>query len=119
MDRLREFLEVVKEQGADNFLGLLHLLIGRKLSLADGTEVSAGLTWRDVAALLKKVRWEREAVAELGLNPDDLPPRDRERYWYLAIARAKVDSPEAQAAGERLAAAVRRAGYLIGPPPHA
>jgi len=119
MDRLREFLEVVKEQGAGNFLGLLHLLIGRKLSLADGTEVSAGLTWRDVAALLKKVRWDREAVAELGLNPDDLPPRDRERYWYLAIARAKVDSPEAQAAGECLAAAVRGAGYVIGPAPHA
>lgn len=118
MDRLRDFLEVVKERGAGNFLGLLHLLIGRKITLADGTEVSAGLTWRDVAALLKKLRWEREAVVELGLNPEDLPPRDRERYWYLAIARARVDSPEALAAAERLAAAVRAAGYVIAPAPH-
>jgi hypothetical protein len=121
MDRLREFLEVVREQGqgAGNFLGLLHVLIGRRISLADGTEVSAGLTWRDLAALLKKLRWDPEAAREVGLNPDELPPRDRQRYWYLTIAHARVDSPQASAAGDRLVAAIRGAGYVIGPAPRA
>ena len=121
MDRLRELLDVVLEQGqgTGNFLGLLHVLIGRRIALEDGTEVSAGLTWRDVAATLKKIRWDREAVRELGLDPETLPPRDRERYWYLAIARAKVDSPEAIAAGNRMAEALQVAGYTVGPPPRA
>src|SRR4051812_1639728 len=89
MDRLRGFLDIVREQGhaAGNFLGLLHVLIGRRITLADGTEVSRGLSWRDVSAWLKKVRWDREAVRELGLEPDDLSPRDRQRYWYQAIAQ--------------------------------
>ena len=119
MDRLRELLDVVAERGlgTGNFLGLLHVLIGRKIALDDGTAISAGLTWRDVASLLKKLRWDREAVRELGLDPESLPPRDRERYWYLAITRARVDSPAAIAAGNRMAEALQAAGYVIGPPP--
>src|SRR5436190_20953046 len=79
MDRLREFLDTVREQGltSGNLLGLLHILIGRKISLADGTEVSRGQTWRDVAAMLKKLRWEPEQASELGVDPATLPPRDR------------------------------------------
>src|SRR5436190_19875198 len=75
MDRLREFLDLVSEQGlaTSNFLGLLHIIIGRKITLADGTEVSRGQTWRDLAALLKKLRWEPEVVREPGLDPADLP----------------------------------------------
>ncbi len=119
MDRLREFLDAAKEQGhaAGNFLGLLHVLIGRKISLEDGTVISAGQTWREAAALLKRVRWEREAVAELGLNPDDLPPRDRHLYWFKAIAQAAVDSAKARAAGDRFAEAMKASGYTIGPAP--
>src|SRR5438270_1428223 len=118
MDRLREFLDVVREQGhaAGNFPGLLHVLIGRRITTADGTEVSGGLSWRDVAALLKKVRWDREAVRELGLDPDNLSPRDRQRFWYQAIAQAGVDSSAAVAAGDRLAQAVAST-YDIGPAP--
>jgi hypothetical protein len=121
MDRLREFLEAVREHGwaQGNFLGLLHALIGRRLTLADGTLVSAGLTWRAAAALLKRVRWDREAVRELGLDPADLPPRDRERYWYTAITRAGVDSPAARQAGDQLATALQGAGYVVGPAPGA
>jgi hypothetical protein len=119
MDRLREFLDVVREQGhaTGNFLGLLHILIGRRIATADGEEVSLGLTWRDLSTLLKKVRWDREAVRELGLDPDNLSPRDRQRYWYQAIAQAGVDSSTAKAAGDRLAQAVASSGYVIGPAP--
>ena len=121
MDRLREFLDAVREQGlaTGNFPGLLHVLIGRRISLADGTVVSSGQTWREVAALLKRVRWDRESVQDLGINPDDLPPRDRQLYWFKAIAQAKVDSPAAIAAGDKLAEALQPAGYVIGAAPHA
>src|SRR5262245_27621755 len=97
MDRLREFLNTIKEQehAQGNFLGLLNVLVGRKVALADGTVVSEGLTWRAAAAILKKVRWDREAVADLGIDPSSLPPRDREKYWYTAIAQARIDSDAA------------------------
>jgi hypothetical protein len=119
MDRLREFLTTVKQQGQaqGNFLGLLNLVIGRRLELPNGTLVSAGVSWRELAALLKKVRWDREAVRELGLEPRNLPPRDRQRYWYAAIALARVDSPEATQAGDRLAPIVREMGYVVGAAP--
>ena len=119
MDRLREFLDQVWEQGlaSGNLLGLLHILIGRKISLQDGTEVSRGQTWRDVASLFKKLRWEPEQVSELGVDASTLPPRDRQRYWYLAISQAKVDSADAIAAAEMLTEALKPAGYVIGPAP--
>jgi hypothetical protein len=119
MDRLREYLEDVKQHGhaQGNFLGLLHVTIGRRIALADGTLVSAGCTWRELAALLKKVRWEREAVVELGLDPASLPPRDRQRYWYSAIAQAHVDSPKATQAGNDFAKKLEAAGYQVGPAP--
>jgi hypothetical protein len=119
MDRVRQFLDDVKQRGLarGNFLGLLHVLIGRRLALADGTLISNGQTYREAAAQLKRVRWEPEAAAELGLDPKALPPRDRERYWYQAIALAHVDSPQASAAGDRLAEQLRAVGYDVGPAP--
>lgn len=119
MDRLLELLKTVETRSAlrRNFLGLLHVLIGRRITLNDGTLVSAGSTWRELAALFKHVRWERECVAELGLNAGELPPRDRERFWYAVIARAGVDSPAASAAGDRLAATLRTLGYEVSPAP--
>lgn len=118
MDRLREFLDAVLDQGQEgNFRGLLHVLIGRRIATADGTEVSRGLSWREVAALLKRVRWDREAVRQLGLDPENLSPRDRQRFWYQAISQAGVDSAEARAAADRLAEAIQPAGYVIGPAP--
>jgi hypothetical protein len=119
MDRLREFLEAVRRQGATqgNFRGLLHVLIGRRITLADGTAVSGGMNWREAAALLKRVRWDREAVRDLGLDPAALPPRDRQRYWYSAISQAGVDSAAAREAGDRLVEPLRALGYEIGPAP--
>src|SRR5436305_13701872 len=119
MDGLREFLGFLKWHGyaQANFLGLLDVLIGRRVETAAGVLISNGLTWRILAEWLKRVRWDRDAVRELGLDPDTLPPRDRLRYWYLAIAHAAVASDAAQAAGDRLAEVLRRAGYVIGPAP--
>ena len=119
MDGLRDFLGDLKRQGyaQGNFLGFLNVLIGRRIQDPDGSLISNGLTWRVVAELLKKFRWDKEAVRELGLNPADLPPRDRQRYWYLAISRALVHSAKAAAAGDRFAAVLESAGYKIGPQP--
>jgi hypothetical protein len=119
MDSARAFLEDLRQRklAEGNFLGLLHLCIGRRIEQADGTVVSTGLTWRDLAALLKKLRWDPDAARELGLDPDQLPPRDRQRYWYSAICQAKVDSLQARAAGDRLAEALAAAGYRVGDAP--
>jgi hypothetical protein len=121
MDRLREFLNDMKQNGRaqGNFLGLLNVVIGRRICLTDGTLVADGVTWRELAAMLKKVRWDKQAVRELGMAPASLPPRDRQRYWYAAIAQAHVDSPEATDAGNRLAEELDASGYQIGPPPGA
>ena len=104
MDALSTFLDELKKNGQTqgNFRGFLHVLIGRVVMCAsDKAVVSKGIAWRELAGWLKKVRWDPEAVRELGLDPDDLPPRDRQRFWYAAILQAKVDSPEALAAGDR------------------
>ncbi len=114
MDALREFLDEIKPHAQGNFLGLLQVLIGRRVKKADGTILSSGLTWRDLAALLKKVHWNTECVRELGLDPENLAPRDRNRYWYTAILHAKVDSPQATQAGDKFAEVLRKHGYVIG-----
>lgn len=119
MDGAQRFLNDLREKGLaeGNFLAILHVLIGRKVTLADGTTISPGLTWRAAAELLKSLRWPKEAVRELGVDPGELPPRDRQRFWYTTIALAKVDSPQAIAAGDRLAAAVTEFGYRVSPAP--
>jgi hypothetical protein len=119
MDQLREFLEAVRQHagGRHPLRGLLHILIGRRITTTDGTAVSGGLTWRETAQLLKRVRWEPETVKELGLEASELPMRDRERFWYHVIARAGVESPEAIAAAEKLAHTLQKHGYVVGPAP--
>jgi hypothetical protein len=119
MDGVRQFLEDIQthKRAHGNLLGLLNVLIGRKISRADGSVVSSGVTWRDVSNFLKLVRWDTESVKELGIDPESLPPRDRQRFWYSVIALAKVASPEAMAAGDKLAQDLRAAGYVIGPQP--
>lgn len=119
MDSLRELLEAVRERDEfrGRFRGLLHILVGRRIVRADGTLVSSGTTWRDLAALLKKLRWDREAVRQLNVDPGELAPRDRERFWYSAIARAGIDSPEALADAEQLVQPLRDLGYVVGAAP--
>src|SRR6516165_10783794 len=119
MDGVQTLLDEVRHHGLaeGNFRGLLHVLIGRRVSKADGTLVSPGLTWRDLAGRLKSVRWDKDVVREIGLNPADLPPRDRQRFWYTAIAHARVDSVEAVAAGDRLAELIKPLGYVVSSAP--
>ena len=121
MEPLREFLNAVRHHGTarGHMLGLLHILIGRRITRTDGAPVSGGMTWRELAAVLKQLRWDRDAVRELKLDPADLPPRDRERFWYVAIAHAGVDSTAAKAAGDRLVGPLKALGYVVGPAPGA
>ncbi len=119
MNGVEAFLEEVRKQGTaeGKLRGLLHVLIGRRITRTDGTVVSAGMTWRTAAELMKRVRWPIESVRDLGIDPDKLPPRDRHRFWFGAIAAARIDEPEAVAAGDAVASAVLPLGYVIGPAP--
>lgn len=115
MGGIQEFLADCKKRGtaSDNFLGLLNVLIGRRITKADGTVLSTGLTWRELALLLKKVRWEPTAVRQLGLDPHALPSRDRQRFWYTVIAQAGVDTEPAAQAGARLVQGLEQIGFRI------
>jgi hypothetical protein len=119
MDSLRELLDTVRERDVvqGRFRGLLHILVGRRITRADGTLISAGMTWRDAATLLKRLRWDRETVRELGLDPATLPPRDRERFWYTAIARAGIDTPQASTDADQLVPLLKDLDYIVGPAP--
>jgi hypothetical protein len=119
MDGIREILSAARDNGlaAGHFLGLLHVSIGRKITRPDGSVVSSGFTWRALAQELKNLRFDQELVRELGTDPDELAARDRERFWYSAIASAHVDSPEAVTAGDQLAPKLKHLGFVIGPPP--
>jgi hypothetical protein len=121
MDALSTFLDGQKKhvKAKGHFLGLLNVVIGRTITAKDGTVVARGLTWREIAGILKKLRWDPELVRELGLEPDDLAPRDRQRFWYMAIARASVDGPEAAKAGDRFAEVLRKQGFTVGASPSA
>jgi hypothetical protein len=119
MEGLREFLEAVRQNqlARGHFRALLHVAIGRRITRSDGTVLSNGVTWRQLSELLRLIRWDKELVREIGLNPDDLPPRDRQRYWYAAILAAKVDSAEARAAGDAYVRLAAKLGFAIGPGP--
>ena len=119
MEGIRDLLEAARTNGlvAGRFRGLLHIAIGRSVTRPDGTKLSAGLTWREVANLLKALRFDPELGRELGADPDTLSPRDRERYWYSVIALARVDSAEALAESEKLITPLKDLGYVIAPPP--
>ncbi len=119
MDAVATFLEGLSKKGLahGHLLGMLNVLIGRRISGTDGTVITPGLTWRQLAGLLKRLRWDPEQVRELGLETNELPPRDRQRYWYTAISRAHVDSAAAMAAGDRFAEVLRKQGYDVGPAP--
>lgn len=115
MDRVLVFFDEIRRQGLakGNFLGLLNVLIGRRVADAEGNLISSGITFRNLATYLKKVRWDRDALFELNISAEQLAPRDRERFWYSAIILARVDSAEAFAAGDRLASALQAKGYVI------
>lgn len=116
---MREFLDAVRGHGlvSGRLRGLFHTAIGRRVGLTNGTVLSTGITWRELAGLLKDLRFDKELVRELGANPEDLAPRDRQRFWYSAISLAQVNGRQAFAEAEQLAGLVKPLGYTIGPPP--
>lgn len=115
MEPVDEFLTVLRgrQMVSGHFAGLLHLLIGRTLVRADGQVVSTGLTWRTMADVLKNLRFDRELVRELGLDPDSLPPRDREKFWFAAILRGGMTTPRVRANADALAALLPNLGYRV------
>jgi hypothetical protein len=119
MEGIRELLSAVRDAGlaAGNVRGLFHIAIGRTLTRSDGTTISTGVTWRALAAELKQLRFDTALVREFGVDPDALAARDRERFWYSAIALAKVDSREATAEADKLAPKLAALGFVVGPPP--
>ncbi|HEY8503629.1 MAG TPA: hypothetical protein VIL46_03550 [Gemmataceae bacterium] len=122
MDGVREFLESLRQHDLvkGHFLAVLHIVIGRKITRTrDGAVLSTGVTWRELSNLLKQMRWDPELVRELGIDPETLPPRDRQRYWYSAISQAGVDSKAARKAGDELAKRVKKLGFEVGPAPGA
>lgn len=121
MDAIREFLTTVRQANLiqGHLRGLLHILIGRKITRSDGTLVSQGLTWRETAAWLRQLRWDPQWARELNVDAATMNIRDRDRFWYAVIAQARLDSPEAIAEADKLAALLQPHGYVVGPPPSA
>jgi hypothetical protein len=119
MERLMELLDRVRRDNwaSGNLRGCLHVLIGRTIKTADGETVSIGTTWRDLSHHLKACKLDKELVRELGADPDEISPRDRERFWYSAIALARPDSAEAIAEADAFIAKITAAGYQVGPLP--
>ncbi len=120
MDALSPLFDQLKKGGQTqgNFLGFLHVFIGRTITRkSDKTIISKGLAWREMAGWLKKVRWDPESVRELGIDPDTLPPRDRQRLWYSAITQAKVNTSAAISAGDRFAEVLGMLGFDVSAAP--
>jgi hypothetical protein len=119
MEGLRKFLSALRDHNliSGRLRGVLHVAIGRRISKADGTVISTGVTWRELATILKELRFDRAWAREFLDNPDAVAPRDRERFWYAAIGQAQVDSAEAVAQAEKLTSLVKPLGFVIGPSP--
>lgn len=119
MEGTLRLLEVARDKKltAGSLRGLFHIAIGRTVLAADGTVVSAGVTWRELATLLKDAKYDKELVREFGADPDALAPKDREKMWYQAISLAKVDSAEARMQADKLAAALKPLGLFVSPSP--
>jgi len=115
MDELRRFLETAQHHRlvAGHLRGLFHIVIGRRIVKADGTLVSAGITWRELANLLKELRFDPDLAKEFDADSEDVAPRDRQRFWYSVIALAHPDSAEAFADAELLAARLKPLGYQV------
>jgi hypothetical protein len=119
MHGTQRFLEQVHNHrlASGHLRGVFHIAIGRKVTDPDGNVVSSGVTWRELAVLLKEAKYDRELVRELGADPDTLSPKDREKFWYAAVTLAKVDGPEARQQADALIALLKPHGLIVGPPP--
>lgn len=114
MDDVATLLEWIRARDAarGRLRGFFHLLVGHTLKHGDKM-ISAGMNWRDLSKMLKLFKFDRELVRELGLDPDALPPKDREKYWYLAIAAAEISGDRARAEALELAAELAKIGIAV------
>lgn len=115
MEAMTDLFALVRDQRLHDeaFAGFLHVLVGRSIVSPKGRTLSSGMTFRDVALWLKKVRWDPESVRELGLDPAKLPLRDRQRYWFAALCQTQLDGAAALRAGDVVADRLRAAGYTV------
>ncbi len=113
-DGLRHFLDAVRLQNlaTGHLRALLVIAVGGRIE-SEGQLLSKGSNWRELADLLKKLRWDKLQVAELGIDVKDLPPRDRSKYWYSALAKAGLDSAESARLAMRLIPELEKLGYKI------
>ena len=119
MDGLQRLLEAVRDNGlaVGHLRGVLHVAIGRKVLAADGSLLSAGVTWRELADRLKQAKYDVALGLEVGADADVIAPRDRQRFWYAVIALAQPDGAVAVGQAEALVPSLRRLGFEVGPPP--
>jgi len=115
MEAIRSLLSHVRTTGIapGHFPGLLHVLIGRTITQMNGEVVSRGVTWRECAALLKNARIDPDLVRSLGQDLADLPPRDREKYWYIALTRFPVGGEAARSSAVAMGPWLSKAGLLV------
>ncbi|GEM_PF-292212 len=113
MDSIDQLLLVIKAKSLHlgRFLGLLNLLVAYKISDESGKEISLGLTFKQLSEKLKKNRWNPEDIEALGLKSEDLPQRDRLRFWFVALVRADIGGSKAIIEADTLAKAIKKIGY--------
>jgi hypothetical protein len=111
-----QFLNLLAEHqlAKGHLRGVLHLAIGRTVvRTSDNVVLCAGVTWRELAILLKESKFDRELARDLGADPDTLHPRDREKFWYSVIGLARVDSIAAREEADKLAKKLTAHGLTV------
>ena len=111
-----QFLNLLAEHQLAKGLmrGVLHLSIGRTVvRTSDNVVMCAGVSWRELAILLKESKFDRELARDLGADPDTLHPRDREKFWYSVIGLARVDSIAAREEADKLAKKLTPHGLTV------
>ncbi len=119
MDGTLSLLEWLRDKrlAVGRLRGVLHLTLGRRITDEAGTLICEGVTWRQLAQLLKRAKYEPELISELDLDPELLAIKEREAFWYRTIALARVDSAEARKDADEIAQKLKAFGYVVGPAP--
>jgi hypothetical protein len=109
---------LVEHQLAKGLLrGVLHICIGRTVvRTTDDAVLCTGVSWRELAALLKDSKFDRTLAVEVGADPETLHPKEREKFWYAVIGLAKVDSTAARDEADKLAKKLAAHGLGVLPP---